>query len=243
MVKIDLVLLAGGHGGSLRPITEYMPKAMLPLGNKILIHRILETVTSTCKINKIILISNYFCELIFEYVCILSQAGIINNELFFFNASSFKPTNGGILQRIKDKLSNNFILYYADVLPLYMDFNSLINQHLKKKDSSYLGTLSTSYYYKLETGYIETDGENITTFTEKPDKDGKLKNMAIGIFKKDLLDTISNDGDDFYKDVIPNTIKQGYKFGNYIHEHGWHHFQHINKYHLEQVIKYKEWIK
>ena len=241
--KIDFVLLAGGYAGSLQPLTEFMPKAMLPLGNKPILHHIIEDVTSHCAINKIYLLCNHFSGIIFEYVNLLIQANQVKEEVIFIKSDPELYDNGGILLEIKNTISSDFLLYYSDVLPINMNYQSFLDRHFKNKADDYLGTLSTSYQYNLETGYVYEEQGEISSFIEKPDKDDRLKNMAIGIFNPRIFDQITSKKDNFYRDVIGRAMRNGYKFGNFIHNDAWYHFQHLSKYHYEHVLNNNKWIK
>ena len=242
--KIDLVLLAGGYAGSLRPITEFMPKAMLFLGNKPLIHHILEDVSSKSNLNKIFIFVNYFKEIIIGYVNLLRKANLLKEEIIFIETDLEEFNTAGALLKLKNIVTDQFILYYSDVLPIAMNYSDLINSHFENNpDKLTIGTLATSNYYELETGYVEVDSSNyITNFIEKPCTDEKIKNMAIGVFESEIINHISKKSDNFFRDVIPNLLKNGYKLKNYTHNNKWYHFQHVNKYHSEHVKNYSKWI-
>lgn len=240
--EIDLVLFAGGYAGSLRPITEYMPKAMLPLGNKFLIQRIIEELIATCPIGKIYIIANYFSELIFEYARLLKKANVIKNDIIYVEMPKTYNT-GGILLKIKDSISEDFLLYYSDVLPVNLNYSSLLKLHFRESDDI-LGTLVTSRIYHVETGYVDVDSNGyVSSFVEKPQKDQNIKNMAIVIIKSRIIDYIKNRNDNFFKDVFTAAIKEGEVFKNFDHNADWHHFQHISKYHYEHVLNYEKWLK
>jgi len=244
--QVDVVLYAGGGAGSLRPITEFIPKAMLPLGNKPIIHHILESITRSCNIGQIFIFVNYYKEMIIEYVNLLVKAGIIKAKIHFVEtplhgAGSFG--SGGCLPLIEKMVGDTFLLYYSDVLAPALNFSELLAAHSQNRPDNMLGTLVTSTHYRSEVGCVELGSDNyLKCFVEKPSRSDRIINMAIGVFDAGIIKHVSRKEDNFFGDIIPRVLNEGYLIRNFNYDTEWHHFQHISKYHYEHVINYERWV-
>ena len=161
-VKSNKVLLmVGGLGTRLRPLTDKTPKPMLKVGNK----PILETILKQFKVHgfkDIILCVNYKSEVIEEYFG--------NGTDFGLNIEYIKEEKrmgtAGSLSLIKEKLTEPFFIMNGDLLT-NINFNQLLKYH---QDLSSDATMCVrEYNFQVPFGVVEIHNDhNIKSVTEKP---------------------------------------------------------------------------
>lgn len=172
------IILAGGKGTRLKPLTKILPKPLMPIGK----FTILEIVIKQLR---------YYG---FKYITITvnHQANLI--KAFLGNGKKFdvlidyvlekKPLGTmGPLRSIKN-LPKNFLVMNGDVLT-DLNFNKLFEKHIKNKN---LFTISSYERNELiDYGLLETNKRNILTkFVEKPHKKYQVS-MGIYVLSKNIL--------------------------------------------------------
>ena len=171
--SLSVIILCGGEGQRLRPLTQKVPKPLIKIRNKAIIEYIINHFKKY-KISKIIIASGYKDKLIrkfFERKYKSKKIRIINTGL-----------NTSIIERIKKiekYLEENIILCYGDTL-VDINLNKLINLYLKDKSKF----LISSYELKSSFGILNTGKKNfVTSFKEKP-KLGVWFNVGYFLFSK-----------------------------------------------------------
>lgn len=156
------VILAGGLGTRLRPLTLDTPKPMLPLKGKPILEHVIEHLKAH-GITDILITAGYKKEKIEGYFGDGSKFGVSIEY-----AEETKPLGtAGCLIPLKEKLNETFLLVGADNITK-LDLSKFIAFHEEKK-----GLLSVALFefkHKVEWGIYETDIDSkITGFTEKPE--------------------------------------------------------------------------
>ena len=169
------VILAGGKGTRLKPLTRVLPKPLMPIGK----FTILEIVIRQLKFYG------------FKHITIAvnHQAKLI--KAFFGNGKKFKISIDYILEKkplgtmgplkgIVD-LPENFLVMNGDILT-DLNFNKLYNSHLKNKN---LFTISSHKRKELiDYGLLKSNKKNyLTKFLEKPNKTYQVS-MGIYVLRK-----------------------------------------------------------
>jgi len=166
------VILAGGLGTRLQPYTTFLPKPMLPLGEKPLLEHLIKWISSN-GIKAVVLCVSYLRKTIEDYFEDGSRFGV-NIEY----AVSNKPlATGGQLKTAEKFIEDTFVCIYGDSI-FNFNLRNMIKQHKKKRS---LITMSL-YEYKtnIKYGVIETSKSGkVTGWNEKP----QIKaNINIGCY-------------------------------------------------------------
>ena len=200
------IILAGGKGVRLAPLTDIIPKPLVPLGGM----PIMEVVIRQLKAHgfrRITLAVGYLSELIKAYFQDGSKWGV---KLDY----SYEPEplgTAGPLALIKD-LNETFLVMNADVLT-NLDYQELLAYHQRQ------GGLATISAYerqvKIDLGVIIPDGDcRIKDYVEKPTST-HLVSMGIYIFEPQVMDFIQP-GE--YLD-FPDLVKLLLQAGHAVHYH------------------------
>lgn len=155
-----VVLMVGGLGTRLRPLTEHTPKPMLKVGNK----PILETIILNFKkygFTNIILSVSYKFEIIEEYFKDGSDFGV---NIEYINEEKRMGTAGS-LSLIRDKLKESFFVMNGDLLT-NINFEHMMDYHLYNKSFATMGI--REYDFQVPYGVVNVDEENILGIEEKP---------------------------------------------------------------------------
>jgi len=158
--KNKVVLMVGGLGTRLRPLTEHTPKPMLKVGDK----PILETIILNFKkygFTNIILSVSYKSEIIEEYFKDGSHFGV---NIEYIHEDKRMGT-AGALSLIKDKLDESFFVMNGDLLT-NINFEHMMDYHLSNKSIATMGV--REYDFQVPYGVVNVDGENILSIEEKP---------------------------------------------------------------------------
>jgi len=155
-----IVLMVGGLGKRLRPLTENIPKPMLNVGNK----PILETIILNFKkygFTNIILCVSYKSEIIKEYFEDGSNFGV---NIEYIHEEKRMGT-AGALSLISEKLKEPFFVMNGDLLT-NINFEHMLEYHILNKSESTMGV--REYDFQVPYGVVNTDGCNILSIDEKP---------------------------------------------------------------------------
>ena len=155
-----VVLMVGGLGTRLRPLTEHTPKPMLKVGNR----PILETIIINFKkygFTNIILSVSYKSEIIEEYFKDGSDFGV-NIE---YVHEDKRMGTAGALSLMRDKLTESFFVMNGDLLT-NINFENMMEYHLSNNSISTMGV--REYDFQVPYGVVKTDGIDIVSVEEKP---------------------------------------------------------------------------
>ena len=197
-----VVLMVGGLGTRLRPLTENTPKPMLKVGNK----PILETIILNFKkygFTNIILSVSYKSEIIEEYFKDGRKFGV-NIEYIHENK---RMGTAGALSLIRKKLNEPFFVMNGDLLT-NINFEHMMEYHLSNNAIATMGV--REYDFQVPYGVVNVDGENILSIEEKP-VHSFFVSAGVYVLDSKVLDFIPND--EFYdmptlfEKVIENKMK------------------------------------
>ena len=156
------VILTGGLGTRLQPYTLFVPKPMLPLGDKPLLEHSINWLKKN-NIKSIVLCVSYLRRNIQDYFQDGKDFGV---EIEY--AVSNKPlATAGQLKSAEEFIDDTFVCMYGDSI---FDFKlkDMIKKHQQSK--AFLTMCLYEYKYKLPYGVIDTDKKDIiTAWREKPE--------------------------------------------------------------------------
>jgi dTDP-glucose pyrophosphorylase len=155
-----VVLMVGGLGTRLRPLTNNTPKPMLKVGNKPILETIILNFKKYGFVN-IILCVSYKSEIIEEYFKDGSDFGV-NIEYVYENK---RMGTAGALSLAKEKLDEPFFVMNGDLLT-NINFEDMMEYHLANGAMATMGV--REYDFQIPYGVVKTDGVNIVNIEEKP---------------------------------------------------------------------------
>jgi mannose-1-phosphate guanylyltransferase len=178
------IILAGGLGTRLQPYTFFIPKPMLPLGNKPLLEHIIEWLKSDDNnIDHIIICVSYLHRTIEDYFEDGSRLGI---KIEY--ARSDRPlATAGQLLTAKRFIDDTFVCVYGDSIYEF-SLREMINEH--DRLGAFISMALLSYKTRLKYGFIDINGNNrVTSWNEKPEIKG-LINIGCYVMEPEFIDLI-----------------------------------------------------
>ncbi len=205
--KLDLpvVIMAGGKGTRLKPLTNVIPKPLIPIGEKTIIEEIMDRFTDVgC--NDFYLSVNYKAETIKHYFLHL------NNESY--NIDYFqeeKPLGtAGSLYLVKDKIQKTFFVSNCDII-IDEDYSAILEYHRENKNE--LTIVSALKNYPIPYGTIETRNDGILSeLKEKPELTFQI-NSGMYILEPHLLNEIPENTFFHITHLIDNIMKRKGRVG------------------------------
>ncbi len=225
MSEIKGIILCGGRGTRLRPLTYYIQKTMVPIGEKQ--KPLLEYVVQLFKFHRIkdlIFLVNYKSEQIMNYFGDGSRFGV--NISYVDDDPNSKGTAGAVLTAYnKGLLSNDDILlvYYGDIIT-NMNLTELLQYHKNKQAWS---TVALSSGFKVRVGLANLDSDSkIIGFEEKPTLE-KPVSVGISVLKGEMLEKMKvlkgNKPElDLMGEVLPFLLKEGKPVYGYVSKAFWY---------------------
>ena len=178
ILPAEALIMAGGEGKRLRPLTEKMPKPMLRIGEKPIIQYNIDRLL-LYGVNRIHISIKYLGNHIVEYFEKLPQ---YNGVLNFIEESEPLGTIGAI-SLIDDIAEESIIVMNSDILT-NIDFEDFYKDY--KASEAKLAIASTSYKIKVPYAVLETEHGMVKSFREKPSYT-YYSNAGIYILKRECL--------------------------------------------------------
>lgn len=204
-LPIDAVLMAGGKGERLRPLTEKTPKPLLPVGDKCIIDHNIDRLMSY-GINHINVTVNYLKEQLEDHYA-EPRNGV---QVRTFREPKFLGTIGSI--KFVDTFYNDTILVMNSDLFTNIDYEDFY-LHFQMHDAE-MSVAAVPYNVSIPYGILDLDGREIKGLIEKP-KYNYYANAGIYLIKKSALAEIPED--EFFNatDLIEKLIAQKKKVIRY----------------------------
>ncbi len=216
------LILAGGKGTRLGDVTQEIPKPMIPLGDKPLLHHQVDLLVKY-GFREIVILVNYLKDPIMKYFGNGSKFGA---AIQYFEESSPLGTVGGI-KEIGNQLTDDFLVLYGDVM-ICMDLNRLVAFHAAKKSDCTLVLHPNDHPF--DSDLVETDDDNrIVAFHAKPHPSGiwyhNMVNAGVYMLSPVVLRMLEKGKKaDFGRDVFPVIYKNirmyGYHTTEYLKDMG-----------------------
>ncbi len=200
------VILAGGFGTRLRPLSSTRPKPMIPVLGKPNLQYLLESIERVPEIDEVILSVHYMRGEIREFID--ERMGDYPKSIKFVNDPMPLET-GGAIKNVEDYVEDDFLVIYGDV---FTDFNfgELIAAH---KESGALITVAVTKVYDPERyGVIEVDEEGkVTHFEEKPRRPKtNLVDAGVYVLNRKVLEDIPKNREVYFeREVLPKFVASG----------------------------------
>ena len=193
------IILAGGRGKRLKPITDYVPKPLVPLKNIPIIEWQIKYLKKF-KVDEIIICTGYKTEMIEHFLDTKDNFGI---KINFSIEKNPLGTGGAIKQAGKLIKDESFFVLNGDTI------TNIDLRKLQKKTNSI-----AAIELRTKFGIMETVDDKVIRFREKKEISNVWMNAGIYHLQKKLLKDLPNKGDiektvfpDYAKKHMLNTVK------------------------------------
>lgn len=212
-IDLPVVIMAGGKGTRLKPLTNIYPKPLIPIGEKTIVESIMDKFVSYgCR--KFYLSVNYKADVIKNYFSFVDNP---NYKLNYFQEDKPMGTAGS-LRMLKNQICSTFFVSNCDIL-IDEDYALILDYH--RQNHNELTVVAALKTYSIPYGTIMT-GKNglLRKIEEKPNLTFKI-NTGLYILEPNLLNDIP---DDFFHitHLMDKLIKEGRRVGVYpISQNDW----------------------
>ncbi len=195
---VRAVIMAGGRGMRLRPLTEHMPKPMLPVGGKPLMEHIIGRLREA-GIRRINVTTHYMPQKIINYFGSGSDFGVTLNYVF-----EEQPLGTAGSLRLLEESDEPLLVINGDIFTR-VDFGAMLNFHRRQGADATIGVR----HFELEVPYgvIETENGRVRRLREKP-KYEFLTNAGIYLVEPTVLRHIPTDKRSDMTDLIASLLDQ-----------------------------------
>lgn len=215
-----VVLMAGGLGTRLHPLTKDCPKPLLKVGDKPILENIIEKLKSQGFINFFVSV-NYKADMIKKYFG--------NGDKWGVNISyidePFKMGTAGALSIIKNKINEPLIVMNGDIMT-EINFKHLLNFHYENE--AFATMCVREYNMEIPFGTVGIERNTITDIKEKP-VESFFINAGIYVLNPEALQYIPNQKYDM-PDLYIYLKEKGYKLYAFPIREYWMDIGHMSDY-------------
>lgn len=180
-----VVVMAGGLGTRLRPLTEERPKPLVEVGGKPILETILENLTDY-GFHRFFFSVNYKAEMVEEHFGDGSDWGV---EIEYLNEDKRLGTAGPL--RLLPEVPDQPMLVMNGDLLTTLNFAHLLDYHQEHEAAATMCV--RRYEIEVPFGVIQTDGKRIVQIREKPNK-RCFVNAGVYVLNPRMLDLMSDSG-------------------------------------------------
>ncbi len=212
-LDLPVVIMAGGKGTRLQPLTNVLPKPLIPIGDKTITEIIMDKFREFgC--NRFNMIVNYKKDLIRAFFAENPNA----YDVSFVEEKEFLGTGGG-LYLVKEMYDGPFFFTNCDIL-IIDDYGEIVKQHTE--DERIITMICALKQIPIPYGTVEIDNNgHVKELHEKPNN-AYMVNTGCYLIDPRFLDYIPDNTFIHITDVIEKCIKNGEKVGVYlISEKNW----------------------
>ena len=213
------ILLAGGKGTRLRPLTLHTPKPIVPIIDRPFLHYQIDLLHQVPEIDEVILSLNYQPRRIEEIFGDGTSRGI----RIRYVVEPAPLGTAGAVKFAERFLDDSVVVFNGDVLT-QVDLGAIVRLHRERKAKATI--VLTPVENPTAYGLVETDHDgNVTRFLEKPSPDEitcDTINAGIYVLEPDTFDRIPKDTAwSIERSYFPSLIERGETFVAYIERGYW----------------------
>ena len=204
-LNLPVVIMAGGKGSRLRPLTNVLPKPLIPIGDQTMLEDIMDRFTDVgC--HDFYLSVNYKADFIIQYLDNLNNP---QYRLSYFREE--KPLGtAGSLHLLKDKINTTFFVSNCDII-IDEDYSQILNYH--RQNENEITVVAAIKNYPIPYGTLETGSSGrLQSLQEKPDITFKI-NTGMYILEPHLIREIPENEFFHITYLIEKLIRENRKVG------------------------------
>jgi len=207
------LLLAAGLGTRLRPLTNYLPKCLVPIHGRPLLDYWLETLVNA-GVSEILINTHYFAPLVIEFLRKSAWA----SHVTVVHEDRLIGTGGTILKNRAFFQEKAFLVAHADNLTVF-NVKEFAARHACRPAGTELNMMVFGADDPRSCGIVELDEYDVVqAFHEKVSSPpGNLANAAVYILEPSVVDfmaTLGKDEIDFSTEVIPHLMGRIFTYRN-----------------------------
>lgn len=221
-IDIPVVIMAGGKGTRLKPLTNVLPKPLIPIGEKTILEDILDRFEAVgCR--KFFMSVNYKSDMLRFYLDQLEH----HYDIEFFEEPKPLGTIGSV-SLLKGKIDRPFFVSNCDII-IDQDYRDVYDYHIANKNELTLVTAVKSF--KIPYGVIETGEDGLMTGLQEKPEVTYMINSGVYILNPECIDEIPQ-GEFFHiTDLMEKIRKRGGRIGCFpVSEQAWTDMGEWNEY-------------
>ncbi|WP_312906086.1 nucleotidyltransferase family protein [Sphingobacterium multivorum] len=207
IIPADAVLMAGGEGKRLRPLTENTPKPLLKVGEKPIIEYNIDRLKKV-GVKNVNLSINYLGDQLIEY---FGDGTDRNLNIRYVRENKPLGTIGSIL--LVEHFEHDDIIVMNSDLLTNIDYADFFKTY--KESESDMAVAATSYQVDIPYGVLEVNESNVVKSLKEKPRYTYFSNAGIYILKKELLKMIPEDKFFDITDLINRVIEMNLKLITY----------------------------
>lgn len=227
-LKVPVVIMAGGFGSRLKPLTNIIPKPLVPIGDKPILEIIIDGFNKL-GVTEFHLSVNYKHEMIRYYFDHLKEK---KYSLNYFMEDKPLGTAGSI-SLLKDVLKSTFFVSNCDIL-IDQDYRDIYNYH--KESGNEITLVGSLKHHKIPYGTLEMgEGGRLISMKEKPEITYVI-NSGMYVLEPSVIKEIPDDTFFHITELIEKVRARGGKVGVFpVSEKSWFDIGEWNEY--QQTLK------
>ncbi len=207
---VKSILLCAGFGKRLKPISDQIPKPLLPINNRPLLSIWLQKLKFSGY--GPFLINTHYLHDQFE---IFAEKSEYKKDIFLSHEKKILGTAGTLIKNL-EFLKNGGLFAHADNFCL-ADFKDFLNAHRNRPKSCLMTMMTFKTSEPKNCGIVELDSNKVVSkFYEKDiNAIGNIANGAIYLLSKELIRELAKNfrkSIDFSNDIIPNFLNKIYTY-------------------------------
>lgn len=212
-INLPVVIMAGGKGTRLKPITNVIPKPLVPVGDKTILEEIMDQFEGIgCQ--KFYMSVNYKSDMMRFYLDQLEH----HYDISFFEETKPLGTIGSV-SLLKGKINTPFFVSNCDII-IDQDYRDVYEYHRNNHNDLTIVTAVKSF--RIPYGVIETGEDGLMTGLQEKPEQMYMINTGVYILNPELIDEIP-EGEFFHITHLMEKIKaRGGRIGCFpVSEHAW----------------------
>lgn len=213
-ISLPVVIMAGGKGTRLKPITNVIPKPLVPVGEKTILEVIMDQFESIgCK--KFYMSVNYKADMMKFYLSQLDH----KYDIEFFMEDKPLGTIGSV-SLLKGKITTPFFVSNCDSIN-EQDYRDVYNYHCSNHNDMTIVTMVKSF--KIPYGVIKTGEDGLMESLQEKPEHTYMVNSGVYILNPELIDEIP-EGEFYHITHLMEKVKaRGGRVGCFpVSENAWH---------------------
>lgn len=209
--KVPVVIMAGGLGSRLKPLTNVIPKPLVPIGDKTIIEYIMDKFEAVgC--------DEFYCSVNYKADILKYYLDNKQKKMSYFQEPQPLGTAGS-LYLLKDKLKGVFFVINCDIL-VDVDFAELMKFH--KESGNVITMVSVVKNFRIPYGTLKTkENGELVELLEKPNEMYQI-NSGLYVLEPEVFDYIEDNQFLHITTLIEKLMGKGKRVGVFpVNEHSW----------------------